>query len=80
LGGSLNAGQMALVGENGPELFVPNSGGRIVPNNALGGGGAPANIHLQIDGKTFAQLVLPSLQTTVLEAQRGMSVPIFGTV
>jgi hypothetical protein len=81
LGGSLNAGQMALVGENGPELFVAGaSGGRIVPNNALGGGGAPANIHLQIDGKTFAQLVLPSLQTTVLEAQRGMSVPIFGTV
>ena len=78
-GGLLGAGQMALVGENGPELFVPNSGGRIVPNNALGGG-APANIHLQIDGKTFAQLMLPSLQTTVLQAQRGSSVPIFGTV
>src|SRR6185369_7051673 len=28
-GGSVSAGQSYLVGERGPELFVPNSGGRI---------------------------------------------------
>ena len=30
-------GVPSLVGERGPELFVPQSAGRIVPNNALGG-------------------------------------------
>ena len=26
-----------MVGERGPEMFIPNTGGRIVPNGALGG-------------------------------------------
>ena len=26
-----------IVGERGPELFVPNANGQIVPNNELGG-------------------------------------------
>jgi hypothetical protein len=38
-GGPLGAGQMAIVGEKGPELFVPNMGGTVVPNHAIGGGG-----------------------------------------
>jgi hypothetical protein len=36
-GGSLDAGMPAIVGERGPELFVPSGSGRIVPNNQLGG-------------------------------------------
>jgi len=36
-GGSLGGGQLAMVGEQGPELFVPRSAGTVVPNNALGG-------------------------------------------
>lgn len=36
-GGPLAAGQMALVGERGPELFVPNTSGKITPNNKMGG-------------------------------------------
>jgi len=27
-----------IVGERGPELFVPNANGQIIPNNELGGG------------------------------------------
>ena len=34
-GGPLKAGQMAIVGEKGPELFVPAQPGDIVPNNQL---------------------------------------------
>lgn len=30
-GGPLGAGEMSLVGEEGPELFVPNTGGNILP-------------------------------------------------
>lgn len=39
IGGSVQAGQPYMVGERGPELFVPNSQGSIVPNGNLGGGG-----------------------------------------
>jgi len=34
-GGLVNAGQAVPVGERGPELFVPSSNGRIVPNSAV---------------------------------------------
>jgi hypothetical protein len=37
-GGPVMAGQPYIVGEIGPELFVPSSSGSIIPNNALGGG------------------------------------------
>ena len=36
-GGPVTGGQQYMVGERGPELFVPNQSGSIVPNNALGG-------------------------------------------
>jgi len=35
LGGPVDAGSPFLVGERGPELFVPNISGMIVPNNEL---------------------------------------------
>jgi hypothetical protein len=38
-GGRPPIGRMSLVGERGPELFVPSTQGTIVPNEALGGGG-----------------------------------------
>jgi len=38
-GGRPPVGKMSLVGEKGPELFVPGSSGTIIPNHALGGGG-----------------------------------------
>jgi len=38
IGGSVRANSPYMVGENGRELFVPNSSGTIVPNNKLGGG------------------------------------------
>jgi len=37
LGGPVTGGQQYMVGEQGPELFVPNQSGSIVPNNSLGG-------------------------------------------
>jgi hypothetical protein len=40
-GGRPTIGRPNLVGENGPELFIPDQGGTIVPNGAGGGG----NLH-----------------------------------
>jgi hypothetical protein len=38
-GGSVSTGKAYVVGERGPELFVPNSSGTIVPNDQMGGNG-----------------------------------------
>lgn len=38
MGGPVTGGNPYLVGEEGPELFVPGRSGNIVPNHALGGG------------------------------------------
>jgi len=40
IGGAVQAGKPYMVGERGPELFVPNASGGIVANNQLGGGDA----------------------------------------
>ena len=45
-GGNIKAGQPALVGERGRELFVPNTDGRIIKNEDLGMG---ANITFNIN-------------------------------
>jgi lambda family phage tail tape measure protein len=37
-GGNISAGQLSMVGERGPELFLPKQAGTIIPNNMLGGG------------------------------------------
>jgi lambda family phage tail tape measure protein len=36
-GGSIPAGQLSVVGERGPELFLPKQAGTIIPNGAMGG-------------------------------------------
>jgi hypothetical protein len=36
-GGAAAAGQVSVVGENGPELVVPNSNSTVIPNSSLGG-------------------------------------------
>lgn len=43
VGGPVSAGRLYLVGERGPETFVPNSNGTIVPNGA-GGGNVTVNV------------------------------------
>ena len=40
-GGRVSGGSSYLVGEMGPEVFMPGRGGNIVPNDRLGGGGGP---------------------------------------
>jgi len=65
-GGPVTGGTPYLVGEKGPELFMPASSGSIVPNNRLGssGGGSTGvtiNYHIAA-GVTRAELV-PILET-----------------
>ncbi len=37
-GGRPSPNQMSIIGEKGPELFVPDTAGRVIPNNKLGQG------------------------------------------
>lgn len=50
-GGRPPVGKAALVGERGPELFVPRSSGTIVPNSAMGGS---TNVVVNVDAKGTA--------------------------
>ncbi len=47
-GGSVSKGQPVVVGERGPELFVPNSTGQIT-QNARGTGGGAVNVNFTIN-------------------------------
>jgi tape measure domain-containing protein len=61
LGGAVNAGQSYIVGEKGPEMFVPAGSGSIVPNSELKGGGQPVNINFTIqanDAQGFDDLLI----------------------
>lgn len=49
-GGDVFGGKAYLVGEQGPELFVPGATGSIIPNHKLGGG---MTLVLNITGNTF---------------------------
>jgi hypothetical protein len=55
-GGPVTAGAPYLVGEQGPELFVPSQSGGIVPNGA-GGGTVVANIYVNGTGADVARVI-----------------------
>jgi hypothetical protein len=51
-GGPAKSGNPYIVGERGPELFVPRSNGRVVPNGRFGGGGGgDVNVVVNVDAK-----------------------------
>ena len=47
-GGVATGGRPAIVGEKGPELFIPSTTGRVVPNDQLGGGGVTVVQHINV--------------------------------
>lgn len=60
-GGPVNSGAPYLVGERGPELFIPSSSGQVVPNYAMGGATTVNNYNIQaIDVKSFEDRILGS--------------------
>lgn len=66
MGGNVGTGGAYLVGERGPELFVPNTAGTVVSNEASGGrmGGATVNFNIStVDAEGF---------DTLLASRRGL--------
>jgi len=61
-GGSVNKDQAYMVGEKGPEMFVPSGSGKIVPNNQMGNS-QPVNVNFNIntvDARGFNELLVNS--------------------
>lgn len=67
-GGSIDG--PSVVGEQGPELFVPGSSGHIVPNHKLSsiGGGNSQTIHIDARGSNDPAQVHAVVQRAIMEA------------
>ena len=80
IGGSVQRNQPYMVGERGPEMFVPNQSGSIVPNGAGGGNGVVVNQTINLSAgvsqtvRTEVMNMMPQIQQAavsgVLDAKR----------
>ena len=70
-GGSVDSNKPYMVGERGPELFVPGGNGTIIPNGNMrggGGGGSPISISVDARGSSDPAAVRAQVQQGILEA------------
>jgi len=77
-GGRPPVGRPSIVGEKGPELFVPNTAGTIIPNHAMGG----MNIVVNVDasgsavegdedrGRELGRLISVAVQSEIVQQKR----------
>ena len=80
-GGRPPVGRPSLVGEKGPELFVPKRSGTIIPNDKLAGGGS-TNISVNVDasgssvqsneqqGKELGRVISAAIQSELIKQRR----------
>ena len=76
-GGNPPVNKPSIVGEKGPELFVPKTAGTIIPNNKMGGGGAGGQVSntyitnniSAVDAKSVAQLFAENRRTLLGSVQ-----------
>ena len=78
-GGRPPVGRASIVGEKGPELFVPDRAGTIIPNNQLGGS---TNVVVNVDasgssvegdeeqGRELGRLISVAVQSEIISQQR----------
>ena len=65
-GGYPQMNQPVIVGERGPELFVPTASGKIIGNHNLGGGGMTINVDAR--GSTDPEAVRQQVERGILAA------------
>ena len=78
-GGPVSTGKSYMVGARGPEMFVPNTGGRIIPNSDMG---SATNIVVNVDasgssvegneqqGRELGQLISVAIQSELIKQKR----------
>jgi TP901 family phage tail tape measure protein len=67
-GGPVSSGQPYLVGEKGPELFVPRNSGGIVPNNKYGIGGTVGMMAASIAPMMLSSKIANPMIQTIMQA------------
>lgn len=76
VGGPVSADTPYMVGERGPEMFIPNQSGRIIPNsqlNTAGGGGSSMSINVTVnavgnpDPESLARQLAPAIRRVMRE-------------
>jgi len=70
MGGPVEGGSTYMVGERGPELFVPRQSGTIVPNG--GGGGVVVNVNVSGSVLTTGEDLSRLISASVVDSLRGM--------
>ena len=80
-GGRPPVGKPSIVGEKGPELFLPKRSGTIIPNDKLAGGGS-TNISVNVDasgssvqsneqeGKELGRVISAAIQSELIKQRR----------
>ena len=68
-GGPVGTGSSYLVGENGPELFVPSTAGRIMNEHQMGGGGGGGGTVVNLNYNIASGVTRAELKP-ILEQQR----------
>ena len=79
-GGRPPVGRPSIVGEKGPELFVPRRSGTIIPNDKLGGGSTNINVNVDATGssvegdeqqsKELGRAISAAIQSELLKQRR----------
>lgn len=79
-GGRPPVGRPSIVGEKGPELFVPRRSGTIIPNDKLGGGSTNINVNIDASGssvegdeqqsKELGRAISAAIQSELLKQRR----------
>ena len=83
-GGRPPVGRASIVGEKGPELFIPKTSGTIIPNNQIGGagGGIVNNINVNVStegmqsnanedrGKELGVALASAIQSELIKQKR----------
>lgn len=68
-GGGVSAMSSYVVGENGPEVFIPRTAGSVIPNNKLmgeaGGGGVIVNVYNNGNGEVTTRTSESQGQTSI---------------
>ena len=71
-GGPVTGGMPYIVGERGPELFVPGASGTIIPNNQMGGGNKVEVGQINISVENTGDSLSPQAQKQIAGQVRGI--------
>jgi TP901 family phage tail tape measure protein len=77
-GGDVEAGGTYMVGENGPEKFVPSVSGTIVPNEAMGQGGDTYHVNVYANSEEEGRAAARGFNDELLALRRSRGVTLNG--